>query len=108
MTDKVVAYTTCGEASEAGRLAEHLVAQRLAACVSVVPAVKSYYYWQGKIENDDEVLLMIKTARDLVDSVRRELEKLHSYDLPELIVTPIVDGSPNYLAWLDRELSEGE
>ncbi len=105
MTDKVVAYTTCADREEAEKLARHLIDERLAACVSVVPAVKSYYRWKGRVESDDEILLMIKTSRDLVDALRQQLEKLHSYDLPELIVTPIVDGSPNYLAWLERELT---
>ncbi len=105
MTDKVVAYTTCDDPEEAEKIARHLIDERLAACVSIVPAVKSYYRWKGGIESDDEILLMIKTSRDLVDALRQQLEKLHSYDLPELIVTPIVDGSPNYLAWLDSELA---
>ena len=108
MTDKVVAYTTCSDKAEAEKLANHLVEERLAACVSVLPGVQSFYRWQGKIEADDEILLMIKTSRDLVDGVRRALDRLHSYDLPELIVVPIVDGSPNYLAWLERELTVGE
>lgn len=105
MTDKVVAYTTCDNPEEAEKIARHLIEERLAACVSVVPGVKSYYRWKGSIESDDEILLMIKTSRDLVDALRQQLEKLHSYDLPELIVTPIVDGSPNYLAWLEKELT---
>ena len=105
MTDKVVAYTTCDDAEEAEKIARHLIDERLAACVSVVPAVKSYYRWKGSVESDDEILLMIKTSRDLIDAVRQALEKLHTYDLPELIVTPIVDGSPKYLAWLEAELA---
>ncbi len=105
MTDKVVAYTTCDDPEEAEKLARHLIDERLAACVSVVPAVKSYYRWKGSIESNDEILLMIKTSRDLVDALRQQLEKIHSYDLPELIVTPIVDGSPKYLAWLESELA---
>ncbi len=108
MTDKVIAYTTCSDKAEAEKLAEHLVEQRLAACVSVLPGLKSFYRWQGKIETDEEILLMIKTSRDLVDEVSRQLDRLHSYDLPELIVAPIVDGSPNYLAWLERELKPME
>ncbi len=105
MTDKVVAYTTCDDAEEAEQIARHLIDERLAACVSVVPAVKSYYRWKGSVESDDEILLLIKTSRDLIDAVRQALEKLHTYDLPELIVTPIVDGSPKYLAWLEAELA---
>lgn len=105
MTNKVLVYTTCSDKTEAEKLATHLVEKRLAACVSVLPGVKSLYRWQSKIETDEETLLMIKTSRDLLSAVRRLFERLHSYDLPELIAVPIVDGSPNYLAWLERELT---
>ena len=105
MTDKVIAYTTCDDPDEAEKLARTLIDERLAACVTVVPAVKSYYRWKGEVASDDEILLMIKTSRDLIDALRQQLDKLHSYDLPELIVTPIVDGSPNYLNWLENELA---
>jgi periplasmic divalent cation tolerance protein len=105
MTDKVIVYTTCGKAEDAENLALRLIEGRLAACVNVVPGVRSFYRWKGKIENDTEFLLIIKTARGLVDQLRLELEKLHPYELPELIVAPIIDGSPNYLAWLEQEVS---
>jgi periplasmic divalent cation tolerance protein len=105
MTDKVIVYTTCGKAEDAERLARCLVEERLAACVNVVPGVRSFYRWKGKIENDTEFLLMIKTARGLVDQLRQQLEKVHPYELPELIVAPIIDGSPNYLAWLEQEVA---
>jgi periplasmic divalent cation tolerance protein len=104
MTDKVIVYTTCSDPLEAEKLARRLIEARLAACVNVIPSIVSYYRWQGKIENSAEVLLLIKTARARVDAVRVELEKSHSYELPELIVAPIVDGSVNYLAWLEKEL----
>jgi periplasmic divalent cation tolerance protein len=105
MTDKVIVLTTCGKSEDAEKLAQGLIEKRLAACVNVVSGVRSYYRWQGKIENDAEFLLIVKTARGLVDQLRLELEKLHPYELPELIVAPIIDGSPNYLAWLERELA---
>lgn len=104
MTDKVVVYTTCGNITEAELIARNLIDNRVAACVNVIPGLLSYYRWQGKVENDTELLLMIKTSRELVEHVRGALEALHSYDLPEMIVIPIIDGSPNYLEWLDQEL----
>ena len=104
MTDKVVVYTTCGNITEAESIARNLIDNRLAACVNVVPGLLSYYRWQGKVENDTELLLMIKTAGSLVDEVRNALETLHSYDLPEMIVLPIIGGSPNYLEWLEQEV----
>jgi periplasmic divalent cation tolerance protein len=105
VTDKVIVYTTCGKAEDAERIAQRLIEARLAACVNVVAGVRSFYRWKGKIENDTELLLVIKTARGLVEPLRLELEKIHPYDLPELIVAPIIDGSPNYLAWLDQEVA---
>ena len=108
MTDKVIVLSTCGNATEAEKLARHLIDNRLAACVNVVPGLLSYYRWQGKVENDAELLLLIKTSRGLVDEVRSVVEELHSYELPELIVVPIVDGSRAYLDWLDGELRGNE
>ncbi len=105
MTDKVIVLTTCNKSEDAEMLAQALIEKRLAACVNVVSGVRSYYRWQGKIENDGEFLLIVKTVRGLVDSLRQELEKLHPYDLPELVVAPIIDGSPNYLAWLEQEVT---
>ena len=107
MTDKVIVYTTCGNITEAESIARNLIDNRLAACVNVVPGLLSYYRWQGKVENDTELLLMIKTAGNLIDEVRNALETLHSYDLPEMIVLPIIGGSPNYLEWLEQEVQPG-
>jgi len=105
MTDKIVVFSTCGSREEAEKLARHLLEARLAACVNVIMQIQSFYWWQGKIEDSQEWLLIIKTARDLFDKVRAVLETAHSYELPEVLALPIVDGSPNYLAWLDRELA---
>jgi periplasmic divalent cation tolerance protein len=104
VTDKVIVYTTCADALDAERVARQLVESRLAACVNVIPSVVSYYRWKGKVETSGEALLMIKTARSLVESVRAAIEKVHSYELPELLAVPIVDGSANYLAWLENEI----
>jgi periplasmic divalent cation tolerance protein len=104
MTDKIVAYNTCATAEEAEKIARRLVEARLAACVSVVAGLRSFYRWQGAIENSTEWLLIIKTSRDRFNELRAELERLHSYEVPELIALPILDGSPDYLNWLDAEV----
>jgi periplasmic divalent cation tolerance protein len=104
MTDKVVVFVTCGSAAEAGRLARALVEERLAACVNISSPIRSVYRWGGKLCDDREVLLVIKTSRDLFDRVRRTVEKLHSYQVPEVICLPVIDGAPNYLNWLAGEL----
>ena len=105
MTDKIVVFSTCGSREEAEKLARQLLEARLAACVSVIMQVQSFYWWQGKIEDSQEWLLMIKTSRDLFDKLRSALETAHSYELPVVLAVPIVEGSPNYLAWLERELT---
>lgn len=105
MTDKIVVLSTCGSAEEATRLARALVEKKLAACVNVMPAIRSIYRWKGVIEDEQESLLVIKSSRALFDQLRAEIERLHSYEVPEVIAVPVVDGSEEYLAWLDRELA---
>ncbi len=101
MTDKVVVLVTCGTRDEAGRIAKRLVERRLAACVNVLDArVRSTYRWKGKVETAEEILLLIKSSKKLFRAVRAEVERLHSYEVPEVIALPIADGSPAYLAWL--------
>ena len=107
MTDKIVVYTTCSGAKEAEKLARHLVENRLAACVNVLPRVGSFYRWKGQVQKDAEVLLIIKSSRGLFDRLRREVERLHSYEVPELIALPIVDGAQPYLNWMEQELAGG-
>lgn len=110
MTDKIVVLSTCRSPQEAQRLAHALVEKRLAACVNIVPGVRSIYHWRdeaGKdaIEEEEEVLLVIKTSRPLLEDLRNEIQRLHSYEVPEVIALQVVDGSEAYLAWLDRELA---
>ena len=105
MTDKIVVLSTCGSDEEAARIARALVEKRLAACVNVMPAVRSFYRWKGATEDQQESLLVIKSSRALFNQLRVEIEKLHSYEVPEVIAVPIVDGSEGYLEWLDRELA---
>ena len=97
--------TNCGSAEEAASIARVLVDKKLAACVNVMPAGRSFYRWKGAIEDEQESLLVIKSSRALFDQLRAEIEKLHSYEVPEVIAVPIVDGSEGYLEWLDRELA---
>src|SRR5438105_6553588 len=105
MTDKIVVFSTCETAEQASSLARHLVERRLAACVNIISGVHSVYRWKGEIEDSAEHLLVIKSRRELFDSLRAELQKMHSYEVPEVIALPVVDGSESYLAWLDNELS---
>jgi periplasmic divalent cation tolerance protein len=105
MTDKIVVLTTCESEEQASRLARRLVEKKLAACVNILPQIRSVYRWKDKIEDAAEFQLVIKSRRDLFDALRAEIAEIHSYEIPEIIAIPIVDGSPGYLAWLDRELT---
>src|SRR5260370_1612674 len=106
MTDKIVVLCTCASSEEAGSIARGLVEKRLAACVNILPGIRSLYRWKGAIQDDQEVLLVIKSSRPHFDALRAEIEKLHSYEDAEVIALPIVDGSESYLAWMNRELGE--
>ena len=104
MTDKIVVLSTCESDEQARTIARHLVEKRLAACVNIVSGVHSIYRWKDAIEESAEFILVIKSRRDHFPQLRAELEKLHSYEVPEAIALQIVDGSEAYMAWLDREL----
>lgn len=104
MTDKILAFTTCDSQAEAERLARALVDRRLAACVNILPPITSVYRWQGNVEQTQEWLLFIKTSAPLFENLKLQLPSLHSYQVPELIGVPILDGAAPYLAWLDENL----
>ena len=108
MTDKIVVLNTCNSADEAERLARSLVDQHLAACVTVISPVRSFYRWNGAVTDAAEWLLVIKSSRALFDRLRAALESAHSYEIPELLALPVIEGSPNYLAWLTQELPDSD
>ena len=105
MTDKIVVLTSCSGPEEAERISRRLIEERLAACVNILPGARSLYRWRGAIEDATECILMIKTSRTLFERLRTELEKVHSYEVPELVALAIVDGAPNYLNWMDEVLA---
>ena len=100
MTDKRIVLTTAGSQQEAQKIAEALVAQRLAACVNIISGIHSVYRWQAKVEQADEWLLLIKTTESASAPLRDAITKLHSYEVPECIVLSIEDGTPAYLDWI--------
>jgi periplasmic divalent cation tolerance protein len=105
MTDKIVVLSTCASPEEAERIARALVGARLAACVNIVPGVRSIYRWKGAVEDAGEWLLLIKTRRDLAGPLGAELARLHSYEVPECIALPVVAGLDAYLGWIGAETS---
>lgn len=98
--DALVCLCTCPGADVAARIARALVEERLAACVNVLPGVRSVYRWQGAVEEADEVLLVAKTTRAALPALRARLPALHPYELPELVAVEVADGLPAYLRWI--------
>ncbi len=106
MTDKILVFVTCGSAREARTIARRMVERRLAACGNVVEApVRSIYRWKGRVESAREFLLILKSTRMRFAALQREIRKLHSYDLPEIIALRVTAGSPAYLRWISESLS---
>ncbi len=105
MTEYVVIFVTVGSEDEAERIAQALVGEHLAACVNIVSPVRSIYYWEGQVQHDQELLLLIKTRAALFATVEQRVKQLHSYHTPEIIALPIAAGSAEYLQWLGASSS---
>ena len=90
-------------------LARHLVEEprKLAACVNVLPGVTSIYSWKGKVEEDSEVLMIIKTRKELLPALTREIKAKHPYEVPEVLALPAIGGSDSYLRWVIAETTRG-
>ncbi len=98
----VVVYTTTPSSEVATTISSALVSQKLAACVQTMPGVTSTYWWDGKVNTDQEHLLIIKTRAELVPDLEATITKLHPYDTPELVATPVINGAKKYLDWIDE------
>lgn len=96
--------TTCNRAEVAENIASKLVEEQLAACVNIIEGGKSVYQWQQKLEIETELLLIIKTSKQLINELEIRLKQLHPYELPEIIAVPIESGSNEYLNWLSENL----
>lgn len=103
MTEFIIVLITSSEEDEAARIAQEIVTSRLAACVNIVKDIRSIYRWQGKIEDQGEVLMIVKTRIDLFGELKKRVKELHSYSVPEIIALPVVEGSEEYLNWLKGE-----
>ena len=103
--EAIVVYITAPNEEEAARIARTIVEERLAGCVNIVKGIRSIYSWQGKIEDDSEVLMIVKTQRHLFEALKRRVKELHSYTVPEIIALPVIEGSDDYLNWL-KEVTE--
>ncbi len=104
MTDNLIVLCSCADEGEAERIAGILVGERLAACVNILPAVRSIYRWKEVIEDARESLLLVKSSVERLPGLRDRILSLHNYETPEVIAIPIVAGSEKYLAWLNEQL----
>jgi periplasmic divalent cation tolerance protein len=103
MTPYIQVVTAVADRPQAEQLAAHLLEQRLAACVQIAPC-NSWYRWQGKIEQSEEQVCTIKSRRDLFPELCRAIRAHHSYQVPEILATPVVAGGESYLHWMEHEL----
>ncbi len=100
MTDVLVCLITAPEGEPSAKIARALVEERLAACVNIVPGLRSIYTWEGEVCDDGEALLVVKTRRSLMERLDERLHELHPYDTPELLALPVEKGAEKYLSWV--------
>ncbi|MDI1471753.1 divalent-cation tolerance protein CutA [Thermodesulfovibrio sp. 1176] len=100
--DYMVVFITAPKEEEAVNIAKTLVEEKLAGCINIIRNVRSIYFWQGKIEDDSEVLMIVKTKEELFDRLKERVKSLHSYTVPEIIGIKIKKGSEDYLKWLSE------
>jgi len=103
--DLQLCLCTCPDGDVAGKIADQLVVEQLAACVNIVPGIMSVYRWQGEVEHGQEVLLLIKTSKLLWSRLEQRLQALHPYELPEIIAVPITTGQADYIKWIEDSLN---
>lgn len=103
MEEKILVMITTGSEEEAVRIAQGLLEERLIACANLVGGIRSLYRWQGKICDDRETLMLCKTERRLFSRLSEKVKSIHSYEVPEIISLPLVEGWPPYLAWVEQE-----
>jgi len=103
--DVIVVLTTAADEEQANKIAHHLVEGRLVACVNIVARIGSIYRWKGKVIQEAETLMIIKTRREMFERVRTEIRKLHTYEMPEVIALAVGPGDPDALAWILESVS---
>ena len=103
--DVIVVLITAGSIEEGERIAGSLVDSHLVACVNVVPSVKSIFIWEGKTDQQSEVLLIAKSRKALLNQIIERVKKIHSYSVPEVIAIPVIGGSEDYLKWVEETTS---
>ena len=105
MTDACTILTTCGSEETALTIAAALVDQAYAACVNIVPSIKSYYYFKGETHLDEEVMLIIKSSPECFEAISQTITELHTYEVPEILMLAVEAGSPPFLEWISQSVA---
>lgn len=105
MGEDLVVLSTAGSVEEAVTIARRLVEEHLAACVNVLPGARSIFFWEGRVQEADETVLVIKTRRERYAALEQRILALHSYSVPEVLALPVAAGSPAYTAWLRESVT---
>ncbi len=100
----IIVFITTKDLSEAERLSQKLLEEKLIACANILEGVKSFFWWEGKIDSSGEVLLILKSKENLFKKILKTVVSSHSYEVPEVIALPIIEGNPDYLKWIDESL----
>src|SRR5262249_52561759 len=104
MMGPIIVYVTAGSPKEADRIAQALIEEKLAACVSIVPQIVSRYRWKGHIENQEELLLIIKSFDARFARLEKRVRELHSYEIPEIVAVPAARTGKSYMAWMNESM----
>ena len=103
----IVVIVTASNEDEAAKIGKFLVDERLAACANIIPKIRSIYRWEGRVQDDPEALMLIKSTDDKFEEIEARVKELHSYSVPEIIAIPIGAGSSDYLSWIETSTEPG-
>lgn len=100
----LIVFCTVPDMETAENISHHLVKEKKAACCNIISAIRSIYFWENKVQQDGEQLLIIKTREDRFESLQMRIRELHPYSVPEIIAIPIIHGNPEYLNWVNENV----
>ncbi len=103
-TPYITVFCTVPDEKTAETIAYALIESRLAACCNIIPGLRSIYFWQGKVQDDAELLLVIKSKKEVFSSLKEKIKSLHPYEVPEILALPVDSGNSEYLKWLDENV----
>jgi periplasmic divalent cation tolerance protein len=103
MNEEIVIFVTTSSKEEAQKIGGNLVELKLAACANILSPIQSIFHWQGKVCDEQEVLMILKSVKNNLDIIIEKVKQLHSYEVPEIIALPIIAGSEEYLSWIKEE-----